>query len=304
MCLSPRSTCKKRAVAKGEPKENGRRRLAHRLVYIWSGSVRFPAMAVASVSDGDGADHDFQVGPAVAAARTVRELGRLLRQLRRREARRRGEAQPTYREPAAKTGWWRGIIGEYLSGKVLPPTDRFDVLIRLLGATPIEQGALATARDRVEEHRRTTEPGPVLELAAAAGPTVPRELPPDVYGFTGRTEQLAELDALLDRPAGAGSVVISAVSGTAGVGKTALAVHWGHRVADRFPDGQLYVDLRGYDPDQPLTPAAALAGFLRSLGVTDVPADVTERAARFRTLLAGRRMLVVLDNAFAADQVR
>jgi tetratricopeptide (TPR) repeat protein/transcriptional regulator with XRE-family HTH domain len=257
-----------------------------------------------SVSDGDGTDHDFQVGPAVGATRTVRELGRLLRQLRRREARRRGEAQLTYRDLAARTGWSRGIIGEYLSGKVLPPTDRFDVLIRLLGATPVEQGALATARDRVEEQRRTTEPALVLELPATVGPAVPRELPPDVYGFTGRTEQLAELDALLDRPAGAGSVVISAVSGTAGVGKTALAVHWGHRVADRFPDGQLYVDLRGYDPDQPLTPAGALAGFLRSLGVTNVPADVTERAARYRTLLAGRRMLVVLDNAFAADQVR
>lgn len=87
---------------------------------------------------------------AVAQVVTVAELGRL----RRRQARRAGEAALTYRELAGKTGWSRGIIGEYFAGHVLPPTDRFDELIRLLGATAAEQGALATARDRVEEHRR------------------------------------------------------------------------------------------------------------------------------------------------------
>ncbi|MDQ3763260.1 MAG: helix-turn-helix domain-containing protein [Actinomycetota bacterium] len=87
---------------------------------------------------------------------TVAQLGRLLRWLRRRQARRAGEAVLTYRELAGKTGWSRGVIGEYFAGHVLPPTDRFDELIRLLGATPAEQGALATARDRVEEHRRSS----------------------------------------------------------------------------------------------------------------------------------------------------
>jgi len=103
-----------------------------------------------------------------------------------------------------------------------------------------------------------------------------------------------------------GTVVISAIGGTAGVGKTALAVHWAHQVAGRFPDGQLYVNLRGYDPGQPMPAADALAGFLRALGVPgqDIPADEDERAARYRSLLAGRRVLVVLDNAGSVEQAR
>jgi tetratricopeptide (TPR) repeat protein len=131
---------------------------------------------------------------------------------------------------------------------------------------------------------------------------VPRELPTDVYGFTGRAGELAALDALA--PAAGPGMALVVVSGTAGVGKTALAVHWAHRVADRFPDGQLYVDLRGYDPGRPVDAADALAGFLRAFGVDDVPARPDERAARFRTLTAGRRLLVVLDNAYAVEQVR
>jgi tetratricopeptide (TPR) repeat protein len=100
--------------------------------------------------------------------------------------------------------------------------------------------------------------------------------------------------------------VISAVSGTAGVGKTALAVHWAHRAAERFPDGQLYVNLRGYDPVGPATAADALAGFLHALGLPgqDIPPGEDERAARYRSLLTGRRMLVVLDNAGSVEQVR
>ena len=93
--------------------------------------------------------------------------------------------------------------------------------------------------------------------------------------------------------------MLSAIGGTAGVGKTALAVHWAHQVAGQFPDGQLYVNLRGYDPGQPMQPADALAGFLRALGVPgqDIPPEADERAARYRSLLASRRMLIVLDNA-------
>jgi tetratricopeptide (TPR) repeat protein len=183
---------------------------------------------------------------------------------------------------------------------VLPPTGRFDTLIALLGASSAEQGAFATARDRVEENRRQAGPG------SAAGRLVPRQLPMDVPGFTGRALQLAALDALLACQGQRPAALISAVAGTAGVGKTALAVHWAHRIADQFPDGQLYVDLRGYDPQRPLAPSEALARFLRGMGVNgdQIPADEAESAARYRTMLAGRRMLVVLDNAYRADQVR
>jgi tetratricopeptide (TPR) repeat protein len=102
--------------------------------------------------------------------------------------------------------------------------------------------------------------------------------------------------------------VISAVSGTAGVGKTALAIRWAHRAAaaGRFPDGQLHVNLRGYDPARPVTAADALAGFLRALGVPgpDIPPGEDQRAARYRSLLAGKQMLIVLDNASSVERVR
>ncbi|MDQ3785651.1 MAG: NB-ARC domain-containing protein, partial [Actinomycetota bacterium] len=134
---------------------------------------------------------------------------------------------------------------------------------------------------------------------------IPRELPPDVYGFVGREDQLRELDGLLDRR-GATTAVISAVSGTPGVGKTALAIHWAHRVRDRFPDGDLYVDLQGFGIGQPVETTDVLAGFLRGLGVPnhEVPAGEHERASRYRSLLTGRRVLIVLDNARTAEQVR
>jgi DNA-binding SARP family transcriptional activator/Tfp pilus assembly protein PilF len=145
----------------------------------------------------------------------------------------------------------------------------------------------------------------------AAGPVagVPRQLPAQVRHFVGRAQELAELTGLLELVTDeteSAPVVISAVGGTAGVGKTALVLHWAHRVAARFPDGQLYVNLHGYDPGQPMSASYALAGFLRSLGVAgqDVPAEVDERAAMYRSLLAGRRLLVVLDNALSAEQVR
>ena len=96
------------------------------------------------------------------------------------------------------------------------------------------------------------------------------------------------------------------VTGTAGVGKTALAIHWAHQVASRFPDGQLYVNLRGYDQEDPMTPGAALDSFLRALGVTGpaIPVGTQDKAAAYRSLLADRAMLIVLDNAAEAEQVR
>jgi hypothetical protein len=148
---------------------------------------------------------------------------------------------------------------------------------------------------------------PAAVVPADRASSGPRQLPPAVPGFTGRTRELDALTHLLG-PAGAatGPVVISAIAGTAGVGKTALALHWAHQAAERYPDGQLYVNLRGYDPDRPVPAASALAWLLRALGVAgpDIPPEPDERAALYRSLLAGRRMLVVLDNAGSAEQVR
>ncbi len=153
---------------------------------------------------------------------------------------------------------------------------------------------------------------PVAALVAV--PTVrarPAQLPLNVAAFVGRGRELAVLDGLLPddttrATSATAAVLVSAVSGTAGVGKTALAIQWAYRVRDRFPDGQLYVNLRGYDPDRPLSAGEALAQFLAALGVPgpDIPLDVDERAARYRTELSGRRLLIVLDNAGTVDQVR
>jgi tetratricopeptide (TPR) repeat protein/transcriptional regulator with XRE-family HTH domain len=148
-----------------------------------------------------------------------------------------------------------------------------------------------------------------LEPRADPGPVVPRELPASVRQFAGRRRELAALTSMLDRadtsrPA---ALVVSAIGGMAGVGKTALAVHWAHEVASRFPDGQLFVNLRGFDPSgTPASPAEALRSLLDGLGVAAerIPAGLDGQAGLYRSLLAGKRMLVVLDNAHDERQVR
>lgn len=181
------------------------------------------------------------------------------------------------------------------------------VLIEELGTEPGAE--LRELHQRIlTDDRALLSPATAPLVVGCAQPAVPRELPRRVAHFVGRAEELAALTGLLDRAGDGmpGTVVISAIGGTAGVGKTALAVEWAHRVTERFPGGQLYVDLRGYHPDRPVPAADALAGFLRALGVPgqDIPAEEAERAARYRSLLAGRRMLVVLDNASMVEQVR
>lgn len=149
-----------------------------------------------------------------------------------------------------------------------------------------------------------TTPAAPIALSPAAGGSVPAQLPAAVAGFAGRADALAELDALLATGQPTGPIVV--IAGTAGVGKTALTVHWGHRHRDSFPDGQLYVNLAGYAPGSPMSPQRALTGFLRALGVPaeKIPLEADEAVALYRSLLADRRMLVVLDNAYAPDQVR
>src|SRR5262249_23179424 len=133
--------------------------------------------------------------------------------------------------------------------------------------------------------------------ASAAGRPGPQQLPPPPTSFVGREAEMTRLTGLLDRLAGLpGAVVISAIGGTAGVGKTALAVQWAHQVADQFPDGQLYVNLRGFDPSRSrLDPAEVMRAFLDALGIAAdaVPAQADAQVGLYRSLLAGRRTLVV-----------
>lgn len=153
---------------------------------------------------------------------------------------------------------------------------------------------------------RELESAILAEDSAATGRAVvtrgvPAQLPADVAGFTGRASQLRALDQCV--PTGAHLAVVT-ITGAGGVGKTALAVHWAHRARHRFPDGQLYVNLRGHAA--PVRPVEALAGFLRALGVPaeDIPVDEDLAAAEFRSRLADTRTLVVLDNAGDVDHVR
>ena len=149
---------------------------------------------------------------------------------------------------------------------------------------------------------------PDADLPQSPEVAVPRQLPTAVAGFAGRTAELEALTSLLEEAAlPGGTVVISAIDGTAGIGKTALAVQWAHQVAGRFPDGQLYVNLRGFDPaGPPMEPAEAVRGFLDAFEVpaAPIPASLDAQAARYRSLLARRRVLVLLDNAHDANQVR
>ena len=243
----------------------------------------------------------------MAAAATVRspeDLGTVLRMLRRREARGRGGAERTYRSLAAAAGWSYASVAEYFSGRALPPTDRFDVLVRLLGAGPSEMRALASARDRVEDIRLDGQSAPAVLPPTA---DVPRQLPADVRAWTGRVAEMEALERLLTPAAGPGSPPpVAALVGPGGAGKTALAVHWCHRSEERWADGQLFLDLRGCGPQEPLPPGEALGTLLGGLGVSDadLPASTAARAAAYRSRLAGRRVLVVLDNAADSDQAR
>jgi DNA-binding SARP family transcriptional activator/tetratricopeptide (TPR) repeat protein len=137
------------------------------------------------------------------------------------------------------------------------------------------------------------------------GRLVPAQLPPAVSPFVGRSDELKLMDAAIAAGKPPGPVVL-ALAGPAGVGKTALAMRWAHLSSARFPDGQLYVNLQGYSAVGPLTPLAALAALLRGLGLPSdqIPLDVEEAAATYRSLLAGRKMLVVLDNCRDGPQVR
>jgi tetratricopeptide (TPR) repeat protein len=221
----------------------------------------------------------------------------------------------------------RGLLHEHPLSEPL-----VEVLIRALVAAGRDAEALecyAAARTRLGEELGV-EPGPQLravhqallrgELDRPPMPEVParprpgpvsagvppRQLPREASRFTGRAAELEQLLELVPDPGQAAAVVISAIDGMAGIGKTALAVHAAHRMVDRFPDGQLFIDLHGYTQGlAPIEPAEALDRLLRDLGVpgTQIPAGLDARAALYRTRLADQQMLIVLDNAATETQV-
>lgn len=141
------------------------------------------------------------------------------------------------------------------------------------------------------------DPALIPANGARRAAAVPRCLPHDVPDFTGRADCLAWLDE---------GAAVSVLSGIAGVGKSALAVRWSRRSADRFPDGQLYVNLRGYSPEPPMTPLDALTHLLRLLGIAPdaIPNEQHQAEAVYRSTLADKKMLILLDNAGSAEQVR
>jgi tetratricopeptide (TPR) repeat protein len=213
--------------------------------------------------------------------------------------------------------------------------DAIERLTHLLGRYPLNEPLVAALMQAMHTAGRTAQalehfaairqrladdlgvdPGPQLQQLhqailrnelpslAVAARVMPAQLPHDIAGFVGRHHEVAELDALLDPSA---NVRIVAVSGTAGIGKTALALRWAHSAADRFHDGVLHLDLRGFDQSGvALDPADALGTLLDGLGVpaARIPDEVDARSGLYRTTLSGKRVLVVLDNARDAEQVR
>jgi tetratricopeptide (TPR) repeat protein/transcriptional regulator with XRE-family HTH domain len=246
----------------------------------------------------------------------------LLRQLR-------AETRLTQEELAEAAGLSPRSVSDLERG--IHQTAHKDTAALLAGALglaePVRTVFVAAARGRapvaevltaMRAQAAPAAPGGAMPPGADGAPPgapgmVPRQLPAGAAFFAGREAELKQLDALLGQAAGGGpdepggAVVISAVAGMAGVGKTALAVHWARNVAGRFPDGQLYVNLRGYDAEgAAVNPEEVTGWFLAALGVpaSQVPADAPARCGLYRSVLAGRRVLIVLDNARDAAQVR
>ncbi|OKJ91351.1 ATP-binding protein [Amycolatopsis sp. CB00013] len=209
------------------------------------------------------------------------------------EARR--DAGLTQEELAERTGLTVRSISNIERGRVARPR-RHSVEALALGL-----GLQGEQASRFVRHYCPDAVSPARTPVVA----VPAQLPSGITSFIGRRREIDALDALHGEKAGAG-VVVAVLEGMAGVGKTSLAVQWAHRVKQDFPDGQLFANLRGYGPGAPADPAEVLRSFLRALGVpvADVPADLDDRAASLRSVLAGRSVLIVLDNARSADQVR
>jgi DNA-binding SARP family transcriptional activator/tetratricopeptide (TPR) repeat protein len=199
------------------------------------------------------------------------------------------------------------MLALYLSGRQVDALEHYRRLRRRLaqelGTDP--GGALQQVHQRILNADPTLTPPPPVVKTSMRVP-IPRQLPAAPRLFTGREGELARLTAVVDISSKGGVLVISAIGGSGGIGKTWLAVRWAHQNIHRFPDGQLYVNLNGFAPTgEPLPPAAAARGFLEALGVdpSAIPMDPQARTGLYRSLMADRRMLIILDNARDTAQV-
>lgn len=207
----------------------------------------------------------------------------------------RADAHPLDERVAAQL-----MLALYRAGRQAEALTRFEEIRTRLAS---ELGADPGPRLRAL-HRQILAADPGLTPEPVPAADVPRQLPAPPRSFTGRLAELEQLDRAVGQ--GHGSVLISAIGGTGGIGKTWLALTWAHQHVHRFPDGQLFVDLRGFSPDSaPMNPAVAVRGFLDALGVEPVrlPLDLHAQTAMFRSLVSHKRMLIVLDNAADTGQV-
>ena len=223
--------------------------------------------------------------------------------------------RPTYRQMARRACCSAATLCRAVAGQRLPSLDVVLAFVDACGGDRVVWAAKwRAAAAEHSAHRADADPGAPPRPQAAGSrevPAIPAQLPPATAGFVGRAREMAALHALITgavagSPDAAGVAAIAAISGPAGTGKTTLAVHFGHRVASRYPDGQLFLDLRGFDLDPAIPTDEALGLLLAGLGVAPqaVPAGTTERTLLYRSLVATRRLLVVLDNAQSAEQVR
>jgi DNA-binding SARP family transcriptional activator/tetratricopeptide (TPR) repeat protein len=201
----------------------------------------------------------------------------------------------TTRYPARESLWLQLITALHRAGRRAEALDAY-------------QRVRVTLRDElgIEPSEQLVHLQRQILLDGSSNAATPRQLPHDIACFTGRSDELAVLDKLLPAAGSRPLPTIVSIDGTPGVGKTTLAVHWAHRIAQRYPDAQLYLNLRGYGPGEPVTPEAAAETMLRALGVGSdlIPPEMDERSALLRSTLADRQALILLDNARDSEQVR
>jgi tetratricopeptide (TPR) repeat protein len=251
--------------------------------------------------------------PIGSAAGPIGELATGLRQLRDKAG------KPSYRELCRRASFSSTVLSEAAGGQVLPTLPVLRAFVRACGGDVTEwedrwkQAATALRRDqkangRAQSARRRSGEQPDSAPDGLIAPAAaPRHLPAVVSPFVGRAEQLDWLSAVLERARIRGETTVITISGTAGVGKSALAIRWAHEAADHFPDGQFYANLRGFDQaSTPVLATHAIREFLDAFGVPAerIPASSEAQALLYRSLMADKRVLIILDNARDPDQVR